>query len=157
MTEMIAYLKCKWQKGIFAMSPWCDTSGQSAQLWNSQSPECGITSPRNWDSTDINISVSSMCLECPYERLARQVQLVKPTEKWFRGHPSLGVVNTVQLRPLLVSSWCGASRTFWNAVDLEVFRVLLGLLLPRPSLKEKRAWKWMEWITFTLFSWFTGV
>jgi len=32
MTEMIAYLKCKWQKGIFAMSPWCDTSGQSAQL-----------------------------------------------------------------------------------------------------------------------------
>jgi len=26
----------------------------------------------------------------------------------------------------------------------EVFRVLLGLQSPRPSQKEKRAWKWMN-------------
>jgi len=30
--------------------PWCDTSRQSAQLWNSQSPECRTTSP-NWENT----------------------------------------------------------------------------------------------------------
>jgi len=45
----------------------CDTSRQSAQRLNSQSPECGITSPRNWESTDINISVSAICPEFPYE------------------------------------------------------------------------------------------
>ena len=31
--------------GIFAKSSWCDTSRQSEQLWNSQSPECRTTSP----------------------------------------------------------------------------------------------------------------
>ena len=38
--------------GIFTKSAWCDTSRHSAQLWNSQSPECGTTSP-NWESKDI--------------------------------------------------------------------------------------------------------
>jgi len=33
-----------------SLHPWCDTSRQSAQLWNSQSPECRNTSP-NWENT----------------------------------------------------------------------------------------------------------
>jgi len=44
--------------GIFAKSPWCDTSRQSAQMWNSHSPECGNTSP-NWE---IATAVASLSL-----------------------------------------------------------------------------------------------
>jgi len=33
-----------------SLRPWCDTLRQSAQMWNSQSPECQTTSP-NWEIT----------------------------------------------------------------------------------------------------------
>jgi len=36
------------------------------------------------------------------------------------------------------------------AVDREVFEVLLWMLAPRPCLEDKRARKWMKWITSTL-------
>jgi len=36
------------------------------------------------------------------------------------------------------------------AVDREIFHALLRMLTSQPSLKEKRAWKWMKWITFML-------
>jgi len=39
----------------------------------------------------------------------------------------------------------------------EVFHVLPRLLPPQPSLKAKRAWKWMNKIPFMLFGLFTGV
>jgi len=48
-------------------------------------------------------------------------------------------------------AWSGlgaeASRTIWNSVDREVFRVLLGLLPPRLSSKVRLAWIWVnEWV-----------
>ena len=45
-----------------SLRPWCDTSRQSALLWNSQSPECRTTSPI-WENTT---KVSwAMYPECP--------------------------------------------------------------------------------------------
>jgi len=125
------------------MSPWCDTSRKCRQLWNSQSPECGTTSPRNWQSTDITISVSPMFREFPYERSARQVQLAIPTEIRFRGHPRL---------------WCSEyiSDLAWSrlgvepaelskiAVDLEVFQVIMrptGYLIS-PHVAHGACWVW---------------
>jgi len=79
-----------------------------------------------------------MCPKFPCERLARLVQLAKPTEKRFRGHPRprcSGYISDLAWSRLGVE----LAELSEIAVDREVFYVLLGLLPPRPSLEEKRA------------------
>jgi len=73
-----------------------------------------------------------------YERLARQVQLAKPTEKRFRDHPRPRCSECISD---LAWSRLGVEPAEPSeiAVDREVFQVLLGLLSPRPSPEEKRA------------------
>ena len=124
----------------------------SAQLWNSQSPECRTTSP----NSEITTTFVRPCIQNAHERLVRQVLLAKSTGKQPRGRPKTRwSVCTSDL------AWSrrGVEPTELSgiAVDREVFWVLLGLVPLRPSLDEKRAWKWMKRITFTLFSLFTGV
>ena len=75
----------------------------------------------------------------PHETLGRQVLLAKPTGNRPRGGP----------RPIWIDYISALSEFVF---DLEVFQVLLGLLPTRPSLEEKLAWKWMKWLSFTLFS-----
>jgi len=73
------------ERGIVPSSscPWCDTSPQSAQLWNSQSLECRTTSPK-WENTT---TLVRPCTRMPHERLVKQVLLAKPTEKRPRCRP----------------------------------------------------------------------
>jgi len=90
-----------------------------------------------------------------HKRLARQVLLAKHTGKWPRDRP----------RP----SWMTASATLLGPVLLWSQQNYLKLMLtvryskissgfcPTTSLEEKRAWKWMKWKTFALFSLFNGV
>jgi len=91
----------------------------------------------------------------PHERLARQVHLAKPTKKRFRSHPR----PRTQVNYISDLAWphLGAEPADLSeiAVDREIFQVL-RLHPPRPSLEEKRAWKWMKLLTFTLFNLFTG-
>jgi len=48
-------------------------------------------------------------------KLARHVQLVKPTGKRPRAQrSSKAEVEWLHLRPCLVSSWCGTSRSIWH-------------------------------------------
>jgi len=72
--------------------------------------------------------------EFPYKRLARQVQLAKPTEKRFRGHPRPRCSDSVSdlAWPRLGVEPAELSEI---AVNRAVFQVLLGLLPPRPSLE----------------------
>jgi len=68
-----------------------------------------------------------MSREFPYERLAGQVQLAKPTEKRFRGHPMprcIGYTSDLAWSRLGVEQ----AELFEIAVDREVFQILLGLL-----------------------------
>ena len=83
-------------------------------------------------------------------RLARQDLLAKPTGKRPRCRSRPRRSNRI--------SNLGWSRLVVEpaelseiAVDRAVFQVLLWMLPPQPSLEEKRTWKWMKWITFTLF------
>ena len=127
-----------------SLRPWCDTSRQSAQLWNLQSPECQTTCP-SWDIT------ATLVLPCrmPHERQARQVLLAKPTAKRPRGRPRSRWSNCISD---IAWSHLGVEQVELSeiAVDPDIFQVLHGLLPPWPSLEEKQAWKWMKWITFTL-------
>jgi len=85
----------------------------------------------------------------PNERLVRQALLAKPTGKWPRCRPRPRWSNCISdlawsrldVEPAELSEL---------AIDGEVFQVLLWMLPPKLSLDEKRAWKWMKWITFTL-------
>ena len=65
---------------------------------------------------------------------ARQVQLAKPTEKRFKGHPRPRCSDLAWARVGVESAEISEI-----AVDREVFQALLGLLPPGPSLEEKRA------------------
>jgi len=95
---------------------WCDTSRQIAKLWNSESPECR--------TTKIFFLLNSLNRE-------NATTLVPP---WIQNAPqktgeacpagethgkatemsSKDQLDWRHLRPCLVPSWCGASRTIWN-------------------------------------------
>ena len=79
-----------------------------------------------------------MCPEFHYERLARQVQLAKPTEKRFRGHARPRCSEYIFD---LVWSRLGVETAELSeiAVDREVFQVLLGLLPPRATAPRGKA------------------
>jgi len=135
-----------------SLRPWCDTSQQSAPLWNSQSPECRTTSPNSETTT----TLVRPCIQNAHKRLVRQVLLAKSTGKQPRSRPKPRW--SVCTSDLAWSRLGVEPAELWEiAVDREVFWVLLGLVLVRPSLDKKWAWKWMKWITFTLFSLSTGV
>ena len=126
-----------------SLRPWCGTSQQSAQLWNSQSAGCRTTS-QNWE---ITATLVRPCIQNAYEILVRQVLLAKSTGKRPRGRrPKWSNCISYHAWSRLNVELAGLSE---NAVDCEVFQVLLGLLPPRPSPDEKRA---CIWITFTLFT-----
>ena len=56
--------------------------------------------------------------------------------------------SSTLLGPVLV--WSQQTTLSEIAVDREVFQVFLWMLPSQPSLEENRAWKWMDWIAFTL-------
>jgi len=111
--------------GIFAKSPRCDTSRQSAQLWNSQSPECRTTSPPN--------------REIP-------ARLVRPCVQNVPG-------ETGDASPAGYTHGKAAQRSSKDQVEWQHFRPCFWVccwpwdissdrLLPTPSSQgEKRIWK----------------
>jgi len=98
---------------------------------------------------------STVCPECPTKSWRDASCWLNPRESG--SEVVKGQVECLHLWPCLVPSWCGASKTNWNCCWPWDFQLLLRLLTPRTSLMEKRAWKWMKWMPFTLFSLFTGV
>ena len=124
-----------------SLRPWWYTSRQSAQLWNSQSPECRTTSP-NWENT------TTLVRPC-IQNAPRKTGEANPagyTHGKRAQMSSKDQVEWLHLQPCLVPSWCGASRTIWNACWL------WGIPSPRAGspatpLTEKQAWKLM---TFSL-------
>ena len=76
------------------------------------------------------------------ERFARQVYWPNPRESGPEVDQGDQVL-WIHLRPWLVPSCCGARKTIWDYSKHEAFRVLLGLITPRPSPEEKRSWKWV--------------
>jgi len=74
------------------------------------------------------------------ERLSRLVLLAKPTGKRLRCRPRPRWSNCISD---LVWSHLGVEPAELSeiAIGRAVFRILLGLLSPRPSPEEKRAWK----------------
>jgi len=123
----------QWFAALGIVSPslrtWCDTSRQSAQLWNSKSPEYRTAS--TWENTTTAVRP---CIQNAHERLVRQALLAKPI---CRQGPRWN--NCI-------------SDLAWSRLGVESakLQVLLWMLPPQHSLEEKRAWKWMKWITFTL-------
>ena len=87
----------------------CDTSRQSAQLWNSQSPECRTTSPnREIPALLVQPSVQNAPGKIGEASLAGYTQ-GKAAQTSSKGH-----VEWLHLQPSLVPSWCGANRIIWN-------------------------------------------
>jgi len=79
------------------------------------------------ERAQISIYLFRPCVQNPYERLARQVQLVKPTEKGFRGDPRPRFSNYIAD---LAWSRLGVEPAELSeiAVGREIFQTLLGLL-----------------------------
>jgi len=73
--------------GIFAKSPRCETSRQSAQLWNSQALTVKPLLRIERSQLPWFVHVSRM----PHERLVRQLLLAKPTGKPPKGRPTIDV------------------------------------------------------------------
>jgi len=96
--------------GIFAKSS--KTSWQRGQLWNSQNPECGATSPPN---RKIPAILVPPCVQNVPEKIGEASSAGytytkrKASQKAFKDQ-----VEWPHLRPCLVPSWCGASRFFWK-------------------------------------------
>jgi len=72
------------------LRPWCDTSRQSAQLWNSQSPECRTTS--NWENTT---TLVRSCIHNTQRKMVRQALLAKTTGKRPRCCPNPRWTNCI--------------------------------------------------------------
>jgi len=125
-----------------SLRPWCDTSRQSAQLLNSQCPECRTTSPK-WENI---ITLFGQVSRMSNGRLVRQALLAKPTGKRPRCRPRPRWSNCIFE---LAWNQCGTSRTIWNCCCPWGIPSFLWMLPPQPSREENRAWKWMKWITFT--------
>jgi len=104
-------LKECWQKnrgrdGIFAKSPRCDISWQGAQIWNPWSPECQGTSPNR----EIPVVLVRPCISrMSQERIANQVLWAAVYTHWKAAQ-----VVWLYVRPCLVPSCCGYSRTMWK-------------------------------------------
>jgi len=62
-----------------------------------------------------------------------------------RGRPRSRWRSWLHLRPCLVPSWCGASRTIWYCCwSWGISCPPIGLLPPQQSPEKKRAWKWIK-------------
>ena len=119
--------------GIFAKSSRCDTSWQSAQLWNSQSPECWTASP--------NRKISTKMIRPRDQNVPGKI--AKPTRKRPRGRPTTrwsDYISDLDLPSLSVEL----------AEPSEMYLSLVGLLSRGPPPK-KQAWKWMNEIFLMLF------
>jgi len=120
----------------------CDTKWKSAQLWNSQSPEC--------QPFLVQIEISQLrwlghaCPERP-GKIGEASPAGSTTEKRVRVRPRIrwsDYISDLSWSRLGVES----AELSEIAVDREVSRDL-GLLPLRPSPEEKRACKWMKkWI-----------
>ena len=136
------YLKCNQQRWDFCeeFAVWHSVTKRAAVKLNVE-PLLGIErSQRRWFG-----HVSRM----PHERLARQVLLAVTTGKRPRGRPRTrwnDYISNLALIPCL----CGGNRTSEIGVDREVFPVLLKLLWPPFSSKEKWARKWMDEQLYTV-------
>jgi len=110
-----------------SLLPWSDTSQQSAQLWNLQSPECWTTSP----NSEITTTLVRQCIQNAHERLVRQVLLANFMGKQPRGRPKpRWRVCTSDLAWFRLD--VEPAKLSEIAVDREVFWVLQGLVPLRP-------------------------
>jgi len=123
---------------IFGKSSWRDTSRKSAQLWNSQSHECGTTFPSN---REIAATLLQPCVQNA-PRQIDEVLLATPTGKWPRGRPRTRWNDYIS--DLAWSRLGGASRIIWNCCWSWGITSPLWAAAPRPSLKEKKTWKWWK-------------
>ena len=129
------------------VTPWCDTSQQSAQLWN-----------LHWMSNHFSLlreynHISSARYQgMPTRRLVRQALLAEPTAKRLDVILGQGGVTAspTLLGPVLVCSQQNYLKLIWCEIDREILQVVLWMLPQQPSLEENWAWKWMKWITLLL-------
>jgi len=130
--------------GMFAKSPCCDTPRQSAQLWNSQSPEC---------RTSFSSKSRNPMLRW-FGHVPRQVVLAKPRESGPES--SKDQVEWLHLRPYLVPSCCGVNRITWNCCWLWGISNRPGAAAPRPSPRETgmKMNEWMDLSTESLKKYF---
>jgi len=101
------------------------------------------------ESRDPSYVHSAKCPKCPRkEWRTKSFRLQSTLHPRESGPKFVQWPGGVTSSPTLIGPpWCGASRTIWDCCWSRVFRVLLGLLLPWLSPKEKRARKWEnEWV-----------
>ena len=93
------------------------------------------------------------CVGMSQKRWARQVLLATSTGKRPRCRPKTRWSDYISD---LARFRLGVEPADLSEIadDREVFRVLLGLLLPQPSPEEKQTWKWMNRISQKKFSGF---
>ena len=111
---------------------------QSAQLWNSESPECLATSTNR----EIPATFVRLCDHNVPVKIGKASSAHYTTVKLSSGCTRTTCL-WLHLRPCLIPSWRGASRTIceccWSWCIFESVR-----LLARASWAEKRVWKWMK-------------
>jgi len=116
------------------------TLWQGAQVQNPWSPVCQATSP-NRDIPAVLVRPWIQNVPGKDGELSPSGYSLHPLESC----PGGVTISPTLLDPVLV--WKQQNYLKWHAVDREVFRALLGLLLPWFSPKEKRATKWVnEWV-----------
>jgi len=109
MTERILSQVQAVEMGFLQSSRW-KTSRQSAQLRNSQSPECRTTSPPN---REIPATLVRPCVQNVPGKSGETRPAGYTPGKAVKRTPK-GQVEWLHLRPCLVPSWCGASKTIWD-------------------------------------------
>jgi len=125
--------------GIFAKSPRCDISLQGAQVCNPWSPQCQ-------QDTSPNRKIPAVLVRPCISRMSQK----RATSVGLQSTPTGKRPRWCDYMSDLV--WCRlgveTAELCENAVvDREVFQVLLGLLPPWISPKEKQAPKWVkEWV-----------
>jgi len=112
MTEIISQVQVA--ERVFAMSRWCDTSRQSAQLWNSQSPECGTTL-LGIERAQISIYLFRPCVQnSPTKDWRGQSSRLNPRKSGSEVIQGLDVVTKSPTLLGLVLVWSQQNYCIWN-------------------------------------------
>ena len=95
----------------------------------------------SFESRDRSYVASAMCPECPTTDWRGPAGY---THGKVAQRSSKDQVEWLHFRSCLVPSWCGASRIIWNSCWSWGITSPLWAAAPRPSLKEKKTWKWWK-------------
>ena len=116
--------------GIFGKSSRWYTSWQRAQVWNLKSPGCQVSSS-NREIPGMLIPPCVQNVPGKNDELSPSGYSLHPREsgpKFAKDH-----VTWLHVRPCLVPSWCGASRTIWDCCWSQDIPVPLGRYSRTPS------------------------